>query len=210
MILLQLLNILYFLLPFFECYLYYKPSICYNVNTISLYSYFFSTIHSFIMSYNALLYIFNYIDSNLLYGFFPYSICYFLTDIFIVCYTENFKKNRYNFIIHHLIACLGYYLCIFEIYENKFNSSNIICQLLISELSIIPLNICWFLIKINKKDSNIFYIMQFITAIFYFIFRILNLSYLLYYFIIKKVILLVFMQFFIVLLNYYWFYKLIQ
>ena len=44
------------------------------------------------MSISALLYIFDYIDTNLLHCFFPYSIFYFLTDIFVVYITDNFKK----------------------------------------------------------------------------------------------------------------------
>ena len=66
MLLLQFLNVLYFLLPIFGENYYYKPKICKNINIIPLYSYFFSTIHSFIMSIYSILYLTDYMDDTIL------------------------------------------------------------------------------------------------------------------------------------------------
>ena len=209
MLLLQFLNVIYFLLPIFGEKYYYKPKICKNINTIALYSYFSSTIHSFIMSTYSILYLTDYMDDTILKSLFPYSILYFISDLWLICLTDYFNKNKYNFIIHHLITFLGYFLYYNKTYDNKISSINTLSQLLVSEFCIVPLNICWFLIKLNKKETILFVYLKYFTGASYFLFRIVNLTHLLYYFYVKKILLLIVMQIFIVGFNYMWFYRLV-
>ena len=146
-----------------------------NVKKLSMFN---SLVHSTLVSVNSGLYLFNYIDLNIIKKFYVISIYYFIIDYIIILNYYDLK-DKICFFFHHLIT--SYILYVF-LYENdeKDDLNKVIAQGFTAEFPIIFLNINWFLIKYKKQNTTLFRICDHLTIITYFIFRICNFTYLLF------------------------------
>jgi len=135
---------------------------------------FNSLVHSSIVSVSSVLYICDYIDLDLIKNFYIFSICYFILDYLIILNYYDLK-NKIIYFFHHTIA--SYILYCF-INQNDYNK--LIPIGLTSEIPIIFLNINWFLIKYKKQNTILFTVIDYISIITYFIFRICTFTYILF------------------------------
>ena len=192
-----LLNLIYLTLPYTIKYL---PIL--NNNNLKFYSYIFSTLHATLMSINVLLYFsFNIICRSL----YTYSLMYFISDLYIIKYLNI--QDKYKFYIHHLIPIIVLILYLNNYFNFIQNRDEIVMRMYITEIPIITLNICWFLIQTNKDNTFIFKILQILTYILYFFCRVVNLTNIIFQFINDNNNLL-YPVFILTIINYYWFIKL--
>lgn len=134
---------------------------------------FCSTIHAGYASVNS----FNYLMNTLNFVDYKYSLnissIYFIFDLVYLFNNRNNKTNR-EMIYHHIIAIS----CVQMNLLNPENVSvNTIALLFLSELSTIPLNICWILNKKNKVDNILFKLSGISTLLLYIPCRILLFPY---------------------------------
>ena len=104
------------------------------------------------------------------YEYFPLiqkiSYSYLILDIILLYSSDTFSKIRNIYIIHHLLFLLSWNLYSY--------GPQIYSKLLLSEVSVIPLNLKYF-----SKRYNYGYeiLLSFTTYILFFIFRVLNFMY---------------------------------
>lgn len=134
---------------------------------------FCSTIHAGYASINSLYFITNNIS------FFYYkkslnlSSIYFLIDLVYLFNNRNNKTNK-QMIYHHIIAIS----CVqMNLLNPESVSINTMALLFLSEITTIPLNICWILNKINKVDNSLFKFCGISTLLLYIPCRILLFPY---------------------------------
>ena len=183
----------------FNTIIVFGPTIIYDLDFEHT-SRFASLIHSIISLISSVLFLLNGLSIDIFRHIVVYNIIYILTDIFLYLTNRISNKDIKEMIIHHvcfLIASLGsLYIWNFEYYSYA----------IMSEGSTIFLNTKWFAIN-NIYFKNV-RLHRLLFAISFFIFRIINMTYLMYilgnsiyyYFIIPQMP--------IVILNYIWFYNL--
>lgn len=169
---------LYYIFPFINILYVYNNNyfpLLFDYNKTAVYSYIFSTINSLYIA--KTLYDYYYLDINNWYIQTCILVTYFLCDLKIILFTDYFKKIRKEYLIHHgigIISCILYLL-------NYISNENLIAQFYLVELTNIPFNLTWLLIKYDKekykKEINL---LKIITGISYFILRICNLTCLTY------------------------------
>jgi hypothetical protein len=171
-----------------------------------------STIHSIIISIASILYINNYIDNKTVLNTFIFSLAYYCSDIIYVFIT---KINVSEYTLHHsvIITVILYSIYLTQEYNIKSTESNFglyyLSYSLLSEIAVIPLNVCWYLKNTSETYSKYTYIFWGVTLLVtYYFSRIINFTILIvdlinfeYYFV--SVIVTP-----IIMLNYYWFCKL--
>ena len=157
-----------------------------------------SSLHIFIATTSAMLYLSNWINTTTLEKGLACSMAYLLADTT----TTLLRESTNIFVIHHLLFLI---LLIFA----QTPDLQLIARGLLGEIPIIPLNYCWYLIHIGKQNSTTFTIHAFLTIALYLAFRIYNFSYLLYILIAKKRIASILFFLPLVCMSYYWFYMLI-
>ena len=154
---------------------------------------YISLLHCIISSLGGVLYLNDFITFDSHQYIVNYSLGYIIYDCIIYTLYNEIKEEQLITYFHHSLFFIGIYYYPYQpfIYSN----------LILSELSTIPLNIRW----IYSKQNNIVVknICSYIFYISFFIFRILNCSYILYS--LKKNIYYYLISIFTVL-NYYWFY----
>ena len=134
-------------------------------NDLELLSYTCSITHSLCISISMGLFI--YTDN---YEYFPLiqkiSYSYLILDIILLYISDTFSKIRNIFVIHHLLFLLSWNLYSYD--------PQIYCKLLLSEISVIPLNLKYFSKRFNYGYEIL---LSFTTYFLFFIFRVLNFMY---------------------------------
>jgi hypothetical protein len=181
-------------------------------------AYGMSTIHSIIVGIFNSLNILGLIDNQTVYTSYYFSFGYFCGDIlylFLISKTKKELLNQATFLFHHLIVIMG---LITELsYQNDIIVNKLryyTGRMFLAELSVIPMNIAWFIKNIDVDYKKNYYYRKAFEAFFrlYIVFRIINYSHLSYMWYTKEVeyivegITLVFLS----LLNFIWFYKICQ
>lgn len=175
-----------------------------NLNNSSynkLTSYINSCVHAKIVYVLSFLFLINVIDVSI------WKICLDITrgycfyDTLMVLFNDPYD---YQTLIHHIFLFIGTYSYYITLYPHQTAIA------LLSEITNQFLYIGWLLIKKDLKDTIYFKINGMILLISFFLFRIINFTYLLYFLITYCDIYnsIIFIP--ITLLNYYWFYLLIQ
>ena len=134
-------------------------------NDLELLGYTGSFAHSLCISIFMGLFI--YTDN---YDYFPViqkiSNSYLILDIILLYSSDKFYKIRNIYIIHHLLFLLSWNLYSY--------GPQIYSKLLLSEVSVIPLNLKYFSKRFNYGYEIL---LSFTTYILFFIFRVLNFLY---------------------------------
>lgn len=134
-------------------------------NDLELLGYTGSIVHSLCISISMSFFI--YTDN---YEYFPLiqniSYSYLILDILLIYFVDVFSKIRNIYIIHHLLFLLSWNLYSY--------GPQIYCKLLLSEVSVIPLNLKYFSKRFNYGYEIL---LSFTTYFLFFIFRVLNFSY---------------------------------
>lgn len=171
-----------------------------------------STIHAVFISYNSAQFFFNNIDNNYFRSTLLISMTYFIIDLFYLLSTINNRNKTHiiQMIIHHVMPiCIlsARYLFGF-IYHELFDY--IMSFLFISEITTLPLNICWYLNKQSKTNNILFKTSALSLLILYIPFRIINNTYMLCVIIYNREYIYLLPQIILTFLNYIWYYKLIK
>jgi hypothetical protein len=183
-----------------------------HMHSHELVSYFMSTIHGIIAGTYGLAYVLGFISIDGLSSGYYFSLAYFSGDItYFILSSEslkNFKKNIPS-IIHHLALMTGF---IVSLCGNNERRAFHLAMGLIAEYAVIPLNICWY-IKNNDQNYHVnkdFILCSKFVIVTYFITRVINLSLIIFSYYLEKMFVDLSLLAPITLLNYYWFYKLIN
>ena len=157
-----------------------------------------SFVHAILSSFFGFLYIFEFINYNILAYSIYYSIVYLLIDLYLYYTYKIDTKDIVEMTIHHslfiLIALIAYKFPLYYSY-------GIIC-----EMSTIFLNLRWFAIKkLYVKNIALYSILLWINFL---IFRILNLNYLGYSMVMSEYCLYSILLIPFLILNMMWFYSL--
>lgn len=181
-------------------------------------AYGMSTIHSIVVGIFNSLNLLGLIDNQTVYTSYYFSFGYFCGDILYLFLTSKTKKEligQATFLFHHLIVIMG---LIAELsYQNDIIVNKLryyTGRMFLAELSVIPMNIAWFIKKIDIDYKKNYYYRIAFEAFFrlYIVFRIINYSHLSYMWYTEEFeyliegITLVFLS----LLNFIWFYKICQ
>ena len=163
-------------------------------NDLELYSYTSSFTHSICItaSISYFLYTNNYENLKLLKNV---SYLYLISDSILLFSFDLFSKIRNIYLFHHLLFLFTWNLYSYD--------PNLFCKILLSEISVITLNLKYFNKRINGKYDKF---LGLITYFLFFTFRIINITYHLnilynreWYFMMPVAVP-------ITLLQYYWFY----
>jgi len=150
-----------------------------NSKKIVLFTYYCSTYHCVKTSINSVLFLMNLITLKDCHMTIVGSMAYAFVDLLIMTiYYEQFKKIWKIYVFHHGIMMLSP-LYIYYVSSNEvLSATRTFAQLYLSEIPVITLNLNWFLIKFEKDRGYLFRISSAITLINYFLFRIVNFTYL--------------------------------
>jgi hypothetical protein len=187
-----------------------------NAHEITAYG--MSTIHSIIVGIINSLNILSLVDNQTVYTLYYFSFGYFCGDIlylFLISKTKKELLGQATFLTHNFIAIMGQMIEL--TYQNTLMENyirNYTGRMYLAELSVIPMNICWFIKKIDENYKKNYYYRTSFEGFFrtYIVFRILNYSHLMY---------LLFTEsyqylyqgtplIFLTILNFIWFYKICQ
>lgn len=169
-----------------------------------------SSIHSVFITIGVVLYIYNYITRiQTITQIFSVSLGYYLSDLVYVLYS---RINFWQYIIHHIIVIYLIY------YALSFNSLNELYKLyfyieymayaLLSEMAVLPLNICWYYKNTGKSFKSITFIASSIfLVITYYFYRVINFTILFIHLIGLEYYGICVISLPIIILNYYWFTK---
>lgn len=134
---------------------------------------FFSTFHASYASINS----FNFLINNLNFIDYKYSLnlssIYFIFDIVYLFNNINNKTNR-QMIYHHIIAISCIQINLLNLQNISINT---MALLFLSEITSIPLNICWILNEKKKVDNLLFKLCGISTLLLYIPCRILLFPY---------------------------------
>lgn len=147
----------------------------YKGDTLYLLNNHFSTIHATLITIVSILGLLNIIGPSLIKYGYHYTCGYMISDLIFIYTTNYYKKQRFNFTIHHMI------LIIFIILKNNNwvdVNNNIIMQAFLAEKTVPTFNYCWYLIHTDRSNTFSLKLCSFLTLTNYFIFRVCNLSYL--------------------------------
>jgi hypothetical protein len=168
----------------------------------------FSTIHALFTSILSVLVVYGvYIPHSLYY----FSIAYYLADSIIHIHKcqKTSVVSEAPMIIHHLIQLL------YEGYAIIYNPADLLAfyylnRILLSEISVIPLNAIWYYRTIDVNNKRALTISGVMLVITYFLSRIVNLTSLM---IEARGTSMMSLSYFAILplfFNYMWFYKIIK
>jgi hypothetical protein len=185
-------------------YLYKFLKSIFNNKNLEYISRIYSNLHAVFIIYGSLLHL-KY-GGNIIDKFSSITCGYAVFDIF-----RALKKKEYDYIVHHSLIIISnipfileqYNFIVLPFFYRQFISLNYL-----SEISTIFLNICWLLLKNNKKNTFLFKSNAILTLICFFIFRILNFTYILAN--LYNYNCLFTLQLVLTSLNYHWFYKLVK
>ncbi len=170
---------------------------------INLISKIISCIHSFMIIISASLYLTNYASVHTWTNMINITKAYSLFDIFLVFLHRNsFKNDWKETIVHHFILFVG----TFYIHEYPDETARII----LAEISNFPLHYCWYLINVGKQKNIKFMISALLTLLAFTIFRVINLTHMLYCNIHNMDNMSVTCLSLLTLMNYRWYYILVK
>lgn len=157
-----------------------------------------SLFHAIISFFGSILFLYNFIDLNKFNQIAIYNSIYILTDLYLYYSNKISNKDIVEMTIHHLFFLMASY----------YSSLNPIfyCYGIMSEGSTIFLNLRWFSIKENNQYKIKIYTNLF--AIFFFVFRIINITNLTYNLYHSDIYYLTTICIPFLILNYIWFYNL--
>lgn len=163
-------------------------------NDLELYSYILSFIHSICIttSISYFLYTDNYENLKILKNF---SYIYLISDSILLVNFDFFSNIRNIYLFHHL-----FFLLTWDLYSHD---PNLFCKILLSEISVITLNLKYFNKRLNGQYDKFLGIT---TYFLFFIFRIINITYHLNILYKREWYFIMPVAFPITLLQYYWFY----
>ena len=192
------------------CSLTYNLLKKFKVNDINSQS-VLSLIHAFGVNTSSIFYLTNNLTEESWYSLCGLSAGYAIFDTYLYLY--KFSLINKEMIFHHsLMIAFSFYptLVNFNIVPYIPVYMNVIPAMYLSEISTIPLNISYLCIKNNYTKSKIFKYSNYALITTFFIFRILNFTYLnsIVYKDCNKLISTLMITF--TGLNYVWFYKLIK
>jgi hypothetical protein len=181
-------------------------------------AYGMSTIHSIVVGIFNSLNILGLIDNQTVYTSYYFSFGYFCGDIvylFLISKTKKELLDQATFIFHHLVTIIGQMIELS--YQNDINENKIrfyTGRMFLAELSVIPMNISWFIKNIDVDYKKNYYYRIAFEAFFrlYIVFRIINYSHLSYLWITQDFNYIIegMPLAFLSLLNFIWFYKICQ
>jgi len=172
-----------------------------NKDFNKLVNYIISCIHANVICFLSFLFLLNIIDFSLWIHCLDIIRGYIFYDTINILYNNPYD---YQMLIHHLLFFVGSY----NNYILKYPSQMALG--LLSEISNQFLYFGWFLIKNNFQNTKLFQINAIILLILFFIFRVLNFSYM-SFFILQHCSTFENLMFLpITLLNFYWFYLLFK
>jgi len=182
-----------------------------TTESYKLITYIFSTLHAIFISIIATLYIYKIIGEYELMQSFIISMSYYLSDcVIIINSSKQISIHDYCIIWHHIIVI---YYEIFIFIQNKDlieTSAYYLSRLFIAEYSVIPLNYSWYLFHTNQNKSYKIILSCVLTLIIYFFTRIVNFTIIFYEIFHDNNIIIAYFGFPLLLLNYFWFYKLLN
>jgi hypothetical protein len=133
------------------------------------------------------------------------SAAYAFVDLLIMTvYHEQFKKIWKIYVFHHGIMILSPLYSYYAPSSKALVVAKTMSQLYLSEIPIITLNLNWFLIKFEMNRNYLFKISDSITLSNYFVFRIVNFSYVIPT-VLKTIPIAIVLNVLLILLNLYWF-----
>ena len=181
-------------------------------------AYSMSTFHSSVTGILNSLNLLGLIDNQTVYSSYYFSFGYFCGDIlyiFLISKTKKELLDQATFIFHHLVTIIGQMMELS--YQNDINENNIrfyTGRMFLAELSVIPMNIAWFIKNIDIDYKKNYYYRTSFEAFFrtYIVFRIINYIHLSYLWITKDFNYLIEAMplALLTLLNIIWFYKICQ
>ena len=179
-----------------------------NIRTLQLLS---STFHALYTSILSILFISDVVSKQYYIHLLAFSMGFTIFDIYKIIEMKN--KIWKQMLGHHIILILGLSPILFTeltTYSMFPNYTYYLSFAYLTEISTIPLNICWYYNENNKKDSLVFKTASILTLISYFIYRIvlgIYLTFSMYYYE-TGIHPLPELQLTLLSLNCYWFYKL--
>lgn len=155
-----------------------------------------SLVHSIISTLGGILFKYNLISFHTEEYFVYYSLGYIILDLKLYTFKKELRNEMYITYFHHLLFYIGikYYSTEPELYTS----------LILTEFSTIPLNLMWL-----SKYHNNYKLAKLYSVVFYitfFIFRIVNCSYMLYDIYKMNDIMKTYCMSTFTSLNYYWFF----
>jgi len=188
---------------------YFLPKNLKPENVVPWISYVYSTIHAVIIFLGSLLFLYEYVDTEIYKNFHSFSIGYLIFDSLIVASHRNlFKKTWKLTVFHHSIFL--YTSLIMKMNVLDLIQQMIVARYILAELSTLFLNAAWFLIHLNMQETIYFKLSTLSTLISYSIVRIYNFTDLTYIVVLSYPLYGSIPAICITLLNYYWFYLLLK
>ena len=170
-----------------------------------------NTIHASLTSISTLLYLSNILPEWIYIEMLVISYVYLSYDCFQLIISNMNVNMRNQLLFHHAIVLINMLPIFIEPLRILHNYWHISALLYLSEITTIPLNIAWAMNELNKKDTLIFKCASVATIILYIPCRLFTSVYV-FYMLYKDSYFNWFMFFtgIFIVLNYYWFYKLIN
>jgi len=201
------MNFIYYSIFFYFFNFYLKKSSFQSIvnlrenSYLKLINYINSCIHAKIVYVLSFLLLMNFIDVSVWSNCLDVTRGYCFYDTLMILYQNPLD---YQMLIHHLILFIGTYNYYVILYPYQ------IALALLSETSNQFLYIGWFLIKKNLKNTMIFKINGIILLILFFLFRVINFTYLSFFIFTNCSFYENILFLPITLLNYYWFFLLVK
>ena len=172
--------------------------------------------HALFMSIISLMHKGSFLNDQSFYNLLGYSFGFVIFDTYLYykIIRESNKDRALNIQMgfHHLGMCLSYMyplLNYYSIVDLPNYYVPILSSIYLSEISVLPFNICYISIKEKKTNTALFKYSSICTLISYFLFRVVNFSYINYFLYRKNNYSYVLFTPF-VFLNYYWYYKIVK
>lgn len=134
----------------------------------------YSNIHAFINILSSVLYLLGSISRDSYICLLGFTFSYVIFDLRYLIFSKD-----YPLIMHHVIIIIA----LTPLFNNERLEDyyiNIIAKLFLSEMSTIFLNNSWMMIKDKNTENNVFLINVYLTLINFFVFRIINISLIVY------------------------------
>lgn len=172
---------------------------------------FINSLHAVFISISSFVFLFKYMEEKLYENVLIISFSYLFYDILKLIFYKKKTKINLQLIFHHSIVLLN----LIPLFINELriidNYIHITALLYMSELSTIFLNLSWCLKETKKQDTKLFKYSGLSTIILFIPCRLFISKYV-FYILYKKSYFNSYMFFnsIFLILNYFWFYKLIQ
>lgn len=163
-----------------------------------------SSLHSVILSINSVCYLSNSIGYATWAYYLPISGAFGVFDLCIVTLNyESFRKGYWATCTHHIVLLLGPLL-------TTTRSSAYISQAYLFEITVPILDAGWYMYQTQMNDTLFFKSNSILAVAFFFIFRVLNSTYLTYITLIEHQFAIASVSSIFLFLNIFWFRGLIR